>query len=107
VTRKYILRDGEPVEESDLHAWGRWFETANEERTVARTELPGNVCVSTVFLGMDHGYEPDAAPVLWETLVFRGPLDQEMERYTSRAEAEAGHRAMVERVAKAVWDVRP
>jgi hypothetical protein len=38
------------------------------------------------------------SPALFETLVFGGPLSQEMDRYSTWAEAEAGHRAMVERV---------
>lgn len=55
--------------------------------------------VSTVHLVLDHGYD-GGAPVIFETLVFGGALDQEMERYCTEAEAVAGHAAMVERVRK-------
>ena len=37
-------------------------------------------------------------PELWETLVFGGPLNLEMERYATREEALAGHERMVGRV---------
>ena len=54
--------------------------------------------VSTVFLGLDHNYSPFGPPVLWESLVFGGPLDGEMDRYSSRAQALAGHQALCQRV---------
>ena len=38
-------------------------------------------------------------PILYETMVFGGVLDQECERYYTRAEAIKGHAAMVARVA--------
>lgn len=50
--------------------------------------------VSTVFLAMDHGFAENR-PVLWETMVFGGPCDDHMERYSSRTAAKAGHRAIV------------
>jgi hypothetical protein len=53
--------------------------------------------VSTVFLGLDHAFR-GGPPVLWETMVFGGVLDGEMDRYTSKAAAFAGHQAMCRRV---------
>ena len=55
------------------------------------------VRVSTVFLGIDHQWG-DGPPILWETMVFGGELDQEQERYHTREEAQDGHQAMIERV---------
>lgn len=75
-------------------AWGRWMEKG--ERHVA-LDVVGDVKVSTVFLGLDHSFA-HGAPVLFETMVFGGPLDQEQERYATRDEARAGHAAMLERV---------
>ena len=63
-------------------------------RRVAHTKLvtsKGSIEVSTVFLFLDHGYFGDGPPVLWETMVFGGPVDQHQWRYTSRGDAEAGH----------------
>jgi hypothetical protein len=57
--------------------------------------------VSTVFLGMDHNWRESGPPILFETLVFGGPLDGEMDRYCTRAEALDGHQEMCERVAAA------
>ena len=94
MTDKYILRDKTPVPETDLLAWGRWFETA--DRNVVKTYV-GDVLVSTIFLGLDHSFGGDT-PILFETIVFEGPLDGEEARYATWDEAEKGHAAMVERV---------
>lgn len=69
---------------------------AFEDGVVAKTHLPGDIEVSTVFLGLDHNWG-DGPPLLFETMVFGGPLDQEQERWSTWDEAEAGHRATVER----------
>ena len=103
----WMLVDGEPVPAPDLMTWARWFETSAPERIVAKTGLAdGLVEVSTVFLALDHSHGR-GKPVLWETLVFGGPLDGEMARYTSRADAEAGHLDMVERVRRAFFGPPP
>jgi hypothetical protein len=44
---------------------------------------------------MDHGRGGDGKPVLFETLVFGGPLDGDMWRYCTWTEAEAGHASVV------------
>jgi hypothetical protein len=54
-----------------------------------------------VFLGLDHSFR-QGPPILWETMVFGGPLDGEMMRYTSRAEAFDGHQEMCRRVREAL-----
>ena len=88
---KYILVDGEP-RPAELMEWAEWFETA--DRTISRTEQDG-VVVSTVFLGIDHNFGSRGAPVLWESMVFGGPLDGEEQRYTSAEAAKHGHEQMV------------
>lgn len=94
---RYILNaDGKPVPEPDLVAWARWYEAA--DRHVAKDQI-GEVRVSTVFLGIDHSFGRPGGPVLWETMVFGGRLDQEQERCSgSREQAEAMHARMMERV---------
>lgn len=90
----WVLRDGEPVEEPDALAWGRWMQTA--DRIVARTHFGDGSYVSTVFLGCDHDFSGAGPPVLWETMVFGpGTEDEEMDRYSSREAALAGHDAIV------------
>ena len=97
---RYILNaDGKPVSEPDLVAWARWYEAA--DRHVARDQV-GDVNISTVFLGIDHSFGRPGGPVLWETMVFGGRLDQDQERCSgSREQAEAMHARMVEAVMRA------
>ena len=89
-----------PVEEPDLHTWARWFDTAHRTLAIDRDESDPNktITVSTAFLGIDHNWLPHGKPVLWETMVFGGLLDQETDRYTSKEAALAGHQAMCARV---------
>lgn len=51
--------------------------------------------VSTVFLSLDHNWEPDGEPVLFETMIFGGPYDQDMWRYKSWGEARQAHEIIV------------
>lgn len=90
---KYYDRSGTPI--SDVMTWAQQLETA--DRQVADTML-GDVRVSTVFLGLDHQHVPGGPPLIFETMVFGGDLDDEMERYTTEAQAVAGHAYMVARV---------
>ena len=64
------------------------------KRQIARDELADGVTVSTVFLGLDHQFG-NGPPLLYETMIFGGPHDQWQDRYTSRKDAERGHRAAV------------
>lgn len=94
----YILENGKPKAIADIMEWATWFEAASKsgERVVEKTEV-GGYEVSTVFLGIDHQFG-DGPPLLFETMVFGGDLDEEMDRYSTWEDAEHGHAAMVERV---------
>lgn len=97
---KYILDEtgNSPVPEPDLLKWSRWFEMSNMARKVGATSV-GDSDVSTVFLGVDHGFGETLAPVLWETMVFGGPLNEVQDRCSgNREQAQAMHARMVERV---------
>lgn len=85
----YYDRQGNPTDAAE-------FERTFTDRHVGNDTI-GDVEVSTVFLGIDHSFG-SGPPLLFETMVFGGELDQEQERYSTEAEAAAGHRAMVERV---------
>src|SRR5262245_48085717 len=95
MSRKYILDGKNPVEVEDIFEWGRWMEIA--DRRVARQIINGGD-ISTVFLGLDHSFG-QGPPMLFETMIFGGEYDQEIERYSTWKEAEAGHRRWVERLA--------
>ena len=71
------------------------------ERAVAKTQVTDDVEVSTVFLGLDHawGFGP---PLLFETLIFGGPYDGEMDRYSTWEQAVAGHERFVAALERAV-----
>lgn len=64
---RYILQNKIPVPEPDLIAWARWLET--KERIVQREDV-GHFWVSTVFLGLDHNFDENGPPLLFETMVF-------------------------------------
>lgn len=94
-TPKYILNGHEVVPCHDLLEWATWFETA--DRHVANDWFK-EVRVSTVFLGLDHSFLLAGPPLIFETMVFGGPLDQEQERYSTWDEAEKGHAEMLAKV---------
>ena len=96
----YILR-GKTVVPVRLLEWAEWYETANEVRRVAKTTLENETEISTVFLGIDHSFSDTGPPIIFETMIFGGPLDQEMDRYATWDQAVAGHEAMVERARQA------
>ena len=89
------LREPEPVE--DAYEWAKWFGTA--DRRVAN-DVMGGVRVSTVFLGIDHNHTLSGPPLLFETLVFGGKLDGDMDRCSTWQQAEAMHKRMLDRV---IW----
>lgn len=93
----YILNDeGEPIK-CDLMTWAFWLQNDREKRRVAVYEK-GDVKVSTVFLGLDHNYG-DGPPHIWETMVFGGEHDQEMDRCGGkRSEALLMHKAMLAKI---------
>ena len=93
--RTYILDDARQAVRADERKWKEW--RAEADRRVAFTTV-GEASVSTVFLGQDHSFEKNGPPLLFETMVFGGPQDGEMERCSTWAEAEAMHARMCERL---------
>ncbi len=81
-----------------LEEWGEKLEDS-EYKVVAQKELPNEKWISTVWLGLNHGFGDGGPPLIFETMVFPkkgeyGELD--MDRYSTLEEAEAGHKKMVE-----------
>lgn len=91
----YVLENGVP-RAVPLLEWAQWFQTHDADRLMEKTEWNG-VTVSTVFLGIDHNWS-GGPPILFETMVFGGPLNEDCRRYRTVDEARAGHLEMVERV---------
>jgi hypothetical protein len=93
----YILIDRLPVA-VDMMTWARWCQ--DHDRSIARDEI-GNAVVSTVFLGLNHNMRMSGEPILFETMIFGGPLDQAQWRHRSYDEAERYHRQAVIEARKA------
>lgn len=63
---KYILKDKKVVPVDDVLEWGKWFESADR---AVKQETVNGLWVSTVFLGLDHGFGSNE-PLVFETMVF-------------------------------------
>ena len=93
---RYYRRDGTAYEEPDACLkWAVDFENRGY-KIVKQQVLKNGLFVSTVWLGLDHGW---GGPLeIFETMVFpkKGSGDDlDMERYATEAEAIAGHERMV------------
>lgn len=91
-----------PVPSYDVLLWAKWIGEGDHRRIGDDWLLGDTVRVSTVFLGIDHNwggllvdnldaYIAAGGPVLWETMIFGGALDQWGERYSSHDAAVRGH----------------
>jgi hypothetical protein len=74
--------------------WAQWLENYSN-CMVGWTQVTSQVRVSTIFLGLDHRWSGSGPPILFETMIFGGPLDRSMWRYASWDDAQAGHNAAV------------
>lgn len=74
----------------DRSAGSEWDSVRRETKT-------GDATISTVHLGLDHRFG-EGPPLIFETMVFGGGLDQECDRYSTIEQAHAGHERMVDRV---------
>lgn len=89
----YILVDRQPVQVDDYMEFIYW-RMQNEASMRVEYTYCGPYEVSTVFLGLAHGYH-NGRPVVFETLVF-GPTGPDYgSRYCTWDEAVAGHARFV------------
>ena len=86
----YYGRDGQPITQEVAMA----LLTDPEARRVARTKIDEDTEVSTVHLVLDHGFG-FGPPLIFETMIFGGPHDQDQWRYATEAEAVTGHEHVV------------
>jgi len=88
--KHWILEGRQPVE-VEMFVWARWFENV-ENRVVMRTyDEDGGLLVSTVFLGIDHGFVEGGPPLLFETMIMRGSEYGRQERTATWDEAVDAH----------------
>lgn len=86
-----ILVDGVPTPVESLEEWGRWC--ANEDNRRVGLTTVGKKIVSTVFLGVNHGFSY-GKPLWFETMIYNetdGAFDDFQERYATLDEARRGH----------------
>ena len=88
----YILKYKKPIK-ATIEEYSKWI-SKNPKQKVVKQELINDSKVSTVFLGLDHGWENNV-PILWETMIFGGKEDMYQDRYTSYKEALVGHEKAV------------
>lgn len=80
----YFNREGAPI---GLGDWSYLRE--NFSPHVAETQVD-DAWISTVWLGLDHGFG-FGAPLIFETMIFGGPLSDFQARYYDEADALRGH----------------
>lgn len=94
----------------DLMDWVRKFQSPSY-RWICSDRLPGCL-VSTIWLGLDHGWRGDERPVIFETCVlsdYDEDLNSAQMRYHNEIEARIGHceiLSAVRGVAIMHWKVR-
>ncbi len=87
----YILDGKNPIKVNDISEW----KINDGQRRVNKTTIR-NSEISTVFLGIDHGFGGQV--LLFETMVFGGKEDGHCERYSTWEDAEKGHHEVCEMI---------
>ena len=93
----YKLDDDNNPVLCSLREWADMYQTdeGNERRRVAFDVVDGYE-ISTVFLGLDHGFG-SSKPMLFETMVFgKGTGDQYQSRCSTWKEAEDMHQETIQ-----------
>ena len=75
---KYILEDKTSVLCYDIDEWIKFMQT---DRHIIKKSATKNGLISTIFLALDHNFAFEGNPMLFETMIFYGPLDG---RYQTR-----------------------
>lgn len=101
----FILVDGK-IKQASTEQYMAWLMVDGKEKVTRidyadlKTEefaaYVGGDYVSTVFLGIDHNHFGDGPPVLFETMIFGGPLDELQWRYHTLEQAQVGHQVIVQ-----------
>lgn len=102
----YYDRQGRPM---NLRQWAEGYEDKRVAESTVITKGGLRVWVSTVWLGIDHGFGFSGVPIIFETMAFPQesdgfkPTDFDMNRYATERGALAGHQEMVGRFAQDWW----
>lgn len=83
--------------EITLREWGKLHQHVEYLRIA--DEHIGPYWVSTVWIGLNHCWNPDLPPLIFESMVFKGDYsDLDCIRYSTLEQALEGHARMVEEV---------
>jgi hypothetical protein len=85
-------REGNPI---SIEQWRLLFEDKRYQ-ILKQTQI-GTLQVSTIWLGIDHGFGHTAEPLIFETMIF-GSEEEEQWRYASEQEALAHHDQLCEQI---------
>jgi hypothetical protein len=86
---KYYRLDGTVPVSCSYDEWINQFKRFN--RKVKHSKLSTDVEISTVFLGMDHAFDSDGPPMLFETMIFGIEDDSYQTRCSTWEQALAMH----------------
>lgn len=91
---RYYKLTGKLAIPCTMEEWAMWLETADRQVALDRV---GGIVVSTVCLGLDHNHslDPNALPLIFETMIWRGGESTEQFRYGTWDEAEKAHKIIV------------
>jgi hypothetical protein len=98
---KHYKLEGTKVVECDLYEWAKFFESDDRilKQEYVKNKDGGDMFVSTVFLGIDHGFfaAESAKPIVFETMVFTYPEKESVYelRCATYSEALRMHKKLV------------
>lgn len=87
----YILKNKRVIQTNNFLEWTMWTSDFKNRR-IALTNFPDGESISTVFLTLNAQWLTGYPPILFETMIFGGPLDEYCERYSTYEQAIKGHR---------------
>lgn len=94
----YNLNENKEAVPCSLEEWGALYDLDSgiDKRRVAWNEIEGYE-ISTVFLGLDHGYGFTKNPLIFETMIFgKGRGDGYQTRCSTWNEAKIMHKTALE-----------
>lgn len=86
----WILDENQNPVKASREQYVAWAKD-NHPATIALNDLDWGIRVSTVFLGIDHGYYISGPPVLYETMVLGSDEIEWCERHITREQALESH----------------
>lgn len=97
----YILEGHRVVPEPDIMKFAIWIGILHKMNghVVQQTTIQfcgfNIVFISTVFLGIDHNYNLEGPPLVFETMIFGGIKDGQQFRFSTWEDAESFHHELV------------